>query len=174
MKKIQLIIFILTAILLTGCTELSVNYLVFELNPGVDTIEINEQYVDNGAYASYGFKEVVVTVIENTIDSTTIGEYEIVYQAVYKDLVQTLVRKVTVVDETPPQLTLKPGVDTIVLGDTWIDASVDVYDESNQDVTLLVIGEVQNEVGSYEIIYQATDASGNISRISRIVYVINP
>lgn len=169
--KVLTILFILM-ILLTGCTTLSLDYLVFELNPGIDTIEINDLHVDQGAKASYGFKSVDVIVISNNIDTTHIGEYEIIYQATYKELVQTLVRKVNVVDQTPPDITLNPGIDTILLGETWIDAFVEVHDNSLGEIQIEVIGSVLNIPGKYEIVYQATDASGNTSQLIRVVYVI--
>lgn len=173
MRKLLLILLMfLSVVVITGCTELSLDYLVFELRPGVDTIELNDTHIDQGATASYGFKTVTVTVIENNVDITHIGVYDIIYQAVYKDLIQTLVRKVTVVDQTPPVLTLKPGIDTILLGDTWVDAGIEYDDESIDGVTIDIIGEVLNASGRYEIIYQVTDSSGNQSQITRIVFVI--
>lgn len=172
MKIKALLILLIFMILLNGCTTLSIDYLVFELNPGIDTIEINDRHVDQGAKASYGFKTVDVIVISNNVDTTHIGEYEIIYQATYKELVQTLVRKVNVVDQTPPVLSLNPGIDTIHVGETWIDAGVQAYDNSLGETHIEIIGSVLNALGKYEIIYQATDLSGNVSRLTRVVYVI--
>ncbi len=171
MRKFILLM-LLIVMFLSGCTELSLDYLDFKLNPGNDTIEINSEFMDAGAKANYGFRDLEVVVIYNDLDLTKKGVYEIVYQTTYKTLVQTLVRKVTVVDQTPPLVTLKPGVDTVLVTDNWIDAGIQVYDNSLDDVKITVIGEVINEVGRYEILYEVIDSSGNKSEVVRIVYVI--
>jgi hypothetical protein len=41
MKKYLLMLMILTLAFLAGCTEVNVDYLKLELNPGVDTIELD-------------------------------------------------------------------------------------------------------------------------------------
>lgn len=163
---------IFMSLFLVGCVDVSLDYLKFELNPGVDTIEINETYVDAFATASYGLKSLEVTVIKNNVDTSKLGVYEIIYQTTHRDLVQTLKRVVRVVDELPPVITLNPGIDTIVLGDTWIDAGVQATDNSLGEVIINVSGTVLSEVGAYQIVYQAIDPSGNVSELTRVVYVI--
>jgi hypothetical protein len=49
---------------------------------------------------------------------------------------------------------------------------VQVYDNSLNETHIEIIGSVLNALGKYEIIYQATDLSGNVSRLTRVVYVI--
>ena len=171
MKKL-LILFVFLSSILFGCTDVSLDYLKFELNPGIDTIQINQDFVDTGAYATYGLKTLEVTVIKNNVDQTKIGVYEIVYQTTHRDLIQTLIRVVRVVDELPPVITLNPVIDTISLGETWIDASVEAVDNSLGDVIISTTGTVLNEVGTYYIIYKAIDSSGNESELMRVVHVI--
>lgn len=174
MKKFILVIMFFLLLSMTGCTDPSVDYISFELKPGIDTVELQEDYIDPGATAYYGFKKLEVITVINEVDTSRVGVYDIVYQVTYKDLTQTWVRKVTVVDETPPTITLNPGIDTILIGDTWVDAGVTVSDQSQLDVTVTITGQVVPAVGRYEITYQATDYYGNTSDCVRIVYVIDP
>jgi len=174
MRKFVLAIMFFLLLSMTGCTDVSVDYISFELKSGIDTVELQENYIDPGATAYYGFKKLEVITVVNEVDTSRIGVYYIVYQVTYNDLTQTWVRKVTVVDETPPTITLNPGIDTILIGETWIDQGVTVSDLSQLDVTVIVTGQVASAVGRYEITYQATDYYGNMSELVRIVYVIDP
>ena len=174
MRKFVLAIMFFLLLSMTGCTDVSVDYISFELKSGIDTVELQEDYIDPGATAYYGFKKLEVITVVNEVDTSRIGVYDIVYQVTYNDLTQTWVRKVTVVDETPPTITLNPGIDTILIGETWIDQGVTVSDLSQLDVTVIVTGQVASAVGRYEITYQATDYYGNMSELVRIVYVIDP
>ncbi|OHE29244.1 MAG: hypothetical protein A2Y45_03735 [Tenericutes bacterium GWC2_34_14] len=171
MRKLILSMLLLSMIL-AGCTEVSLDYLEFELNPGVDTIEINDTFIDAGAQAKYGLKNLEVITISNNVNTTQIGVYEIIYQTTHRDLVQTLVRIVTVVDETPPVLSLKPGIDTITVDETWVDEGIQATDNSQEELEIVVQGEVLPIVGIYEITYRVLDSSGNVSTIKRYVHVI--
>jgi len=91
---------------------------------------------------------------------------------IHRDLVQTLVRIVTVVDETPPVLSLKPGIDTITVDETWVDEGIQATDNSQEELEIVVQGEVLPIVGIYEITYRVLDSSGNVSTIKRYVHVI--
>ena len=156
---------LLLSMILAGCTEVSLDYLEFELNPGVDTIEINDTFIDAGAQAKYGLKNLEVITISNNVNTTQIGVYEIIYQTTHRDLVQTLVRIVTV-------LSLKPGIDTITVDETWVDEGIQATDNSQEELEIVVQGEVLPIVGIYEITYRVLDSSGNVSTIKRYVHVI--
>ncbi len=171
-KILPIVLFVL--ILLYGCIDPQEDKLTISLNPGVDTIEINSAYVDPGAQAAYGFVELTATVYKNTLDITQLGVYEIIYKVSYKTIEKEIKRMITVVDETPPVMTLHAGIDTIILGEEWIDAFVDVFDNSQQEVSVTMLGEVNTHIaGVYVITYIATDSSGNESRIHRYVEVID-
>ena len=172
MKNIKIIWIVILVLYVSACVEPSYDYLHFDLNPSVDTVELNTPYLDPGATASYGLKTLTVSVISNTVDTSQVGVYEIVYQTTYETLTQTLKRIVTVVDETPPVILLQPGIDTITVGSQWIDAGILVTDQSGLPVDIDVIGEVGDLPGVYVITYQATDAYGNQSSMDRVIYVI--
>jgi hypothetical protein len=174
MRKQLMLSFLMIFILgLSSCTVPDENSLYMTLNPGIDTIGIDKPFTDAGAKAQYGFKNVDVEVIENTVDITTIGTYRIVYHSIYLDYEKTIIRYVTVVDDISPVATLNPGVDTIFVGTTWIDAGIQTSDNSADPVTIGVLGIVNNMVaGEYTIIYEATDQSGNVTTVTRYVNVL--
>ncbi|MBU1141506.1 MAG: DUF5011 domain-containing protein, partial [Firmicutes bacterium] len=112
-------------------------------------------------------------VIENDVDTSLVGIYTIIYQITYLEYEKTITRIVTVIDETPPNINLNPGVDTIVVGQAWIDAGVTAIDNSNLEVIITVTSYVIIEQpGEYQVIYQATDESGNSATIIRYVNII--
>ena len=163
----------LFAFVLVGCTSFTTSELVITLNPAVDTIEINTAHVDAKAKAKYGIFSVSITVVENTVNPTKLGTYTITYEAQYQEKVVQITRYVTIVDNTPPEISLNPGVDTIFLGEVWVDAGVTTSDNSKTAPTLTKTGTVNtNVLGSYAIHYESTDESGNTASITRIVHVL--
>jgi hypothetical protein len=172
MKKIVfLIIFVFSLFSLFACGE-QTPIIIIKLNPSLDTIEVGTQYIDYGAKANYGLIDLEVIVLETNIDVQTVGVYHIIYEATYNNITKTIKRIVTVIDETPPVLKLNPGIDTILLGEIWIDEGVEVFDNSNNEVIINIFGEVLNEIGEYIITYEAIDQSLNKSYIIRYVHVV--
>ena len=142
------------------------------LNSGVDTVELYSNFKDGGAVARYGNDLVAVKVTSN-VDTSKVGTYTVKYEATYNDITISAERKVTVVDQTEPNLVLNPGIDTIRLGEEWIDAGVVASDNSMGEVNVTVSGNVNvNAIGEYIITYTGTDGSGNSSSIVRYVNVV--
>lgn len=172
MKKLISIVIVLLTIFLSSCQAPSAEFIVIRLNNSIDTIEIGIPYVDPGATAKYGLVILDVTVISNTVDTSTLGTYEIIYEATHNNFIKTTKRIVTVIDETPPVIVLNPGLDTIYSDETWVDAGVSVTDQSGGEIILTQFGSVLSTPGEYIITYQATDESGNTSTKIRYVNVI--
>jgi len=173
MNKIKILLLILLlSITFIACTA-NQDDIKFYLNPGNDTVEINSVYVDPSVTAKVFNITRSTEVVDNTVNTSEIGVYHITYNFLYKDFDLTLIRIVTVVDETPPEVILNPGVDTIKVGQTWEDASISVFDNSGGKINVSTSGSVNSElVGTYIITYIATDPSGNESSISRYINVI--
>jgi hypothetical protein len=149
--------------------------LSIALNPGVDTVEVGEEFIDAGVTAYLGDEELNVTVLENTVDTDVLGAYVVRYMIghEYYTLSVLVERVVVVIDSTAPTLMLNPGVDTIKVGKTWEDAGVMATDNYFDEVTVTVEGVVDtNNIGTYTITYRAVDELGNESTIVRIVDVI--
>ena len=170
MRKIMFLMMImLLSMGLVACVEPSIDRLKFDLNPGIDTIELHSEHVDEGAKATYGFRTLAVEVISINLDTSKIGKYEIIYYITYLDFEKTLTRKVTVVDEMLPVVTLNPGLDTIYQGETWIDQGV----SSDEIIEVEVAGFVDiNMPGEYVITYTIRDINGQEFILYRYVNVI--
>lgn len=170
MRKILLVVLFL--FLLTGCETETVITVDIELNPGNDTVEIGTMWEDSGATLYINSEELTI-YSNNSVNENMLGLYTIKYEITYLDIEYSVTRYVHVVDQTPPMLVLVPQIDTIQVGTDYTDLGVIVNDNSNESIEYSVIGTINtNQVGVYELIYTATDSSGNTASISRFVHVI--
>lgn len=165
MKKLMMLVLL---ILLVGCQQRDISVA---LTPGYDIIGINEEWMDEGCILNINADFAIdMEVSSNSLDITTPGEYNIVYFEEYDGTEYTCLRIVKVIDETRPVVALNPGIDTIIVGEEWIDAGITI-DGSNNDI--VVTGTVDvNTVGVYEITYTVTNEAMNVTIITRIINVI--
>jgi len=172
LRKIALFFVMLLIIFLVACTSVEESDVSIVLYPGIDTVEIYSSYQDPGALSkAFGFN-VKNTVLSNNVDTEKLGTYEIIYQVDYRGIIKQITRKVIVVDQTSPIAVLKAGIDTIKLGDIWVDSGVTATDNSLETPEVLVNGTVNsNQVGEYIIEYLISDSSGNVLKLIRYVNV---
>jgi hypothetical protein len=170
----KIFVFLILLFTMVGCVDIrDPETLTLELNPGIDTVDINSEFTDAGAYATLEGKSRPVEITADNVDISQVGTYEITYQTSFGDIVLEITRYVDVIDETSPSISLNPGVDTITLGTVWEDAGITVTDNSELDVTINHTGQVSSsQIGEYQITYTATDAYGNESTIIRYVHVV--
>ncbi len=147
--------------------------LTVQINPGIDTVEINTPFYDQGATCKMGSETIPCEVYHNNVDTTKIGTYQIVYMATNGEESLVAVRMVTITDETAPVMTLLPGVDTVTIEDIWVDAGVEISDNSGEILTAETetVG-LTDSIGQFYVYYSATDSSGNVTTIIRIVIVV--
>lgn len=137
-------------------------------------VEVNQEYQDAGASASYRFQDISSQIeTENKVDFTKIGTYEVKYYL--KGYDKSAVRTVEVVDTTPPVITLQ-GPETLrVFEFTQMeDPGVQAYDNNDGDISSHVAVDSQVDMekqGSYVITYTVTDSSGNTASMERKVEV---
>ena len=137
-------------------------------------VEVNQEYQDAGASASYRFQDISSQIeTENKVDFTKIGTYEVKYYL--KGYDKSAVRTVEVVDTTPPVITLQ-GPETLrVFEFTQMeDPGVQAYDNNDGDISSHVALDSQVDMekqGSYVITYTVTDSSGNTASMERKVEV---
>ena len=82
-------------------------------------------------------------------------------------------RYVVVTDQISPEIKLNLGIDTVIIGNEWTDAGVTISDNSDEAIGAVITGSVDiNTPGRYQIIYTATDSSGNDNSVTRYVTVI--
>ena len=127
-----------------------------------------DSYDEPGAGVSDACDSSPTLTITGTVDSTTPGTYPINYIATdASGNTAVVTRTVNVVDTTSPIITLN-GENPLTL-----ECHVDSYDESEAGVsdacdsspTLTITGTVDSTaLGTYPIVYTATDASGNTAQ----------
>jgi peptidoglycan-N-acetylglucosamine deacetylase len=134
----------------------------------------NQEYVELGYTAIDNYdgditKNVVVTKKDN----------EIIYEV--KDSSNNkivITRKIEKVDKELPQITLK-GYSSVslVIGNKYYESGYNVSDNCDQDIInkVKITNNVNvNNLGTYNIKYEATDSSGNINSVTRTVTIKNP
>jgi hypothetical protein len=173
MKKTIFSAMTLIVLLMLGACDAVPATLEIGLNPGIDTVDVNTVFEDAGAWAAYGDRDIDVMVVFDDVDITSLGTYTIVYEASYGDRTVEATRIITVVDALQPEISLNPGIDTVVVGQPWTDAGVTVTDNSGLEISITVTGEVDIMTpGTYTVTYTATDQSGNEATLTRGVFVI--
>lgn len=144
MKKIVfIIIFVLT---LSAC-EFDNSDVV--IKAGIDTVEVGSSWIDAGAYVKLGVEQINMTTTD-TVDTNTVGFYDITYTLTHEDITYEGTRRVAVVSKTQIDAVLNPGIDTMTVGNTWVDAGVTV--ESGASVTVLGVVDT-NTIGTYTVTY---------------------
>ena len=133
------------------------------------TVECGDEFEDPGATA-YDDCDGDVTDCGGTgsgVDPSQPGEYTIKYNASDSagNEAETVTRTVTVVDTTPPVITLNGESSvTVECGDGYTDAGATVTDACDGDLTgsLVVVNSVNALVlGEYTITYNVSDSSSN-------------
>ena len=176
LKKLNIVslFFLLSMVLFIVYLDSVFPLLRFELKGDeVISINLNDEYKEHG-YVVYGFDKYNV-FINNRVDTSRIGVYNVDYILNYgrKKIIKT--RKVIVVDRVKPVIELK-GDDEVFIkeGYKYDELGYTATDNYDGDITYLVktSSNLKNEVGKYKIVYSVTDSSGNVSSITRIVNVI--
>lgn len=172
-RKLWILLLVLMVFGLISCTDPTLEDISIELREGVDTVELGSTYEDPGAKAkAFGFI-IAHDVLSNNVDTSLLGVYEIEYFVTYQGITKTIKRIVTVVDTTKPIVSLKAGVDTVLINSTWEDSGVLASDNSDEDLSIVISGIVNtSQVGEYVITYTVSDESGNVTEIIRYVNVI--
>lgn len=129
------------------------------------TLLLNETYQEPGYSAKKGFQDLTKDVkVENYIDNKKIGTYQVVYELNIHGKRYRKVRKVTVVDQTKPVITLKGSNPAIVCpGKEYQEEGYTGLDNYDGDLTKQI--KVQKEKNF--ILYTLKDQSGNVSEIKR-------
>lgn len=158
-------------VFLSGCSG---SVYTPTLIPGNDQVNLGGDYTPESCLLiEEDGTEYEMDIVENTVDTSVLGTYEVRYEIRMDDENYTCTRKVFVLDLEGPSITLNPGIDTLFVNDLWQDAGIRVSDNVSVSEAIVInsSGTVLNEVGTYTIVYQAIDEAGNSSFITRIVTV---
>lgn len=167
MKKITILFLLI--FLLTSCKS---NEPTIKLTPGIDTIPQFSNYTPSTCMLET--KDGTYQMeIKNNIDTSILTTQTIHYTFTYDNIDYSCQRKVFIVDESKPIVSINPGVDTITVNEEWTDMSVSYSDSSNGILTLTVDSLVDtSKVGTYLVTYTVTDASANEAKAIRYVHVV--
>ena len=154
--------------------DLSTNPLTYEAT--------STPYIDNSAIVTitdnyFPLEQLVIDICSNVV-SNVVGTYSVVYTVTDPcNNIAAATRTVNVKDETPPVITLNGNSEILLLqNEVYVELSavaVDIVDGSvNVDICL---GSLDTSVlGTYNIIYSASDSCGNDASAVRTVNVIAP
>ena len=166
-KKGKVAVIILSVLIILG-----IILLIWLITPKITLngkakikVAYNEEYVDKGAKAKYLFTDVSNKIkTTGSVNTEKVGEYEIIYEVKAGFGKAKKVRKVSVVDEKKPELTLE--------GDTKVNAcpgkkfkeiGYTAMDEYDGDLTDQVVVDEKDD----SITYTVKDSSGNEATASR-------
>ena len=168
MKK--LIIVFIFIVLLSSCTSKEPTIV---LTPGIDTVAQFSEYKPSTCKLVTSKRTYLMKVTENDVDTRLEGTYTVEYSYTHEETLYTCQRKVFVTDETPPVVTLIPGVDTVVKNSEWVDMSAEYFDENYKILEVTVDNPVDTSIiGTYVVTYTVTDANGNEGYAYRYVTVV--
>ena len=114
-------------------------------------------------------------LVDNTgLDVAELGEYEITYSYSYREVEYSRTRIVKVIDDIDPTIVLNSGIDTVQLGETWVDAGVVADDNFDTELTIVTDSPVDTStIGRYIVTYTAIDDSMNETSIIRVVNIVS-
>jgi hypothetical protein len=137
---------------------------VITLNGGDMTVECGDPFTDPGSAMEDNCCEGPANVT-GTVDTSTPGDYYLYYNGedCNGNAADQVVRKVTVVDTTPPVITLNgnPAME-IQCGDPYDEPGATVYDDCCAGPPVIGGDAVDTSTpGTYVVTYDSTDCSGN-------------
>ena len=149
--------------------DLAFDYVI---EPGQDTLSLGETWEDEGV--TFIIDETSHKIYsDDEIDADAIGEYKLSYTLELEEKTYQVSRKVYVIDDYLPVLSLNPGVDTIKVDDEWEDAGISIDSDFITQSEITVVGSVDStSVGTYEINYTYENSLGNKISVTRVVTVV--
>ena len=127
-------------------------------------VKVGTKYVLDGAKVYSNYQSNDILIIENKVNINKIGEYDVVYT--YKDL--KVIRKVKVIDDTPPSITLVGDNPSLYCSNKgYVEEGYKVVDNYDKDLNDKVV--ITKEEGY--INYYVKDSSGNSASIKRKIVI---
>lgn len=164
----KIIPYIFVLLIISGLLVFYQTTPYMSLNQGIDTVYIGENYQDPGATIKIG-QEIYEMTTTHSIDTSILGKQTITYSFEHESKVYQITRSVMVIESDTFKMTLNPGMDTIKIGESWVDAGV----STTHDVDVEVISSFNRlRVGTYEITYRVMYLN-TIYEMTRFVTVVS-
>ena len=134
------------------------------------TVEYGQVFEDPGAEAFAAGAEIPVRV-EGTVNLQVLGEYTLTYVADYQGITKEVMRKVSVVDTTAPQITLVSDPEGYTIpGTAYEEEGYRATDAHDGDLT----DRVQCRQEEDSVYYTVSDSSGNVAEVVRKIRYHDP
>lgn len=173
-KKYWILLFLIGLLFLALSPYLGISITI----NGSTNMEIGygEEYQEEGASARFLNTPLDVSILGH-IDTNQLGTQELIYQVKNQlGIIKKKKRIVQVVDKIPPVITLNGGSEiTILKGEDYQDPGYTMLDNCDGDISKKVTIQSSldtSKVGTYEILYEGQDQSGNKTSVKRTVTVI--
>jgi peptidoglycan/xylan/chitin deacetylase (PgdA/CDA1 family) len=135
------------------------------------TISMNKKYSDPGYKANMDGKDVSDKVkVKGNVDTDKPGTYEITYTIEVNNKEKKIKRKIKVIDDIKPEITLTNGNDVKICPNTeYAELGYQAIDNYDGDITKKVIIKRQKD----KIIYKVKDSSNNENIVTRNIKQID-
>ena len=153
------------------------------IGSGSVDVVVGTAYTDAGATATDAIDGAIAVSSSGTVNTNIVGSYTITYSAVDSSgntasvtrLVNVIASPTTTPDTQAPTITLI-GSSTVSVekGSVYIEFGASAFDDRDGGVNVIISGTVDTSaIGSYTIVYRATDSAGNTTTRTRTVNVTN-
>ena len=139
------------------------------------TVEFEDIYADEGATAIDNLDGNVLVAVVGEVDTSSIGSYNLTFTATDDSgNSSSVIRTINVVDTIAPVTTLIGDSEVIVeFGEVYVDPGATALDSVDGALSVVSDQVVDTSInGVYELVYTATDNSGNSSSVKRTVTVL--
>lgn len=103
LKNVTIFVFIAATVFLTSCgksKEPVIKEPVITVNGSDETVIVNEEYHDKGAVATSPSGAYLNVIVDNKVDTSKIGDYQVIYTVYYNASTYYAIRNVEVIE--PP------------------------------------------------------------------------
>ena len=173
-KATALVLLVYVLLVVLAVFVIDGRHPAFTVNGDKDmTLEVGSDYTELGATAqSVGriFKnsgEPLEVSVSGSVDTSKVGEYDVVYRAKALIIPGTAVRHVSVVDTEAPVIELRHEAGAAAAASTadYVEEGYTATDNYDGDIT----DKVERTVTDKSIIYTVKDSSGNETSVERVI-----
>ena len=159
-----LILFSLVVFLL--CFLLFYNRIIFKEFIDNEVIDVGSEYIPQNVSACYGNKfrcKSIDVLLSNNVDTSKLGDYEVVYSAFYGKHKKSVIKNVTVVDRVSPVINVSSDEFSVCPNSNNYDIDYTAIDNYDGDIT----DRVSLDVFDDRLVLGVSDSSSN--SVSKVV-----
>lgn len=191
-SEIKLLFLMVLSFVLLACFGGSYYKHVYD---SIDVVVVDNAVIEYGS-SNYDIKEFIkeikgdIVSISDAIDTSVLGNYEVVLELQKNHIVKEIPIIVSVVDTSAPEIHLREDTVTIVSGEDYdltyniesVSDSVDgdIYYSGNVDENSTLYYNFSydtsaiDDIGTHEVTVNAKDSFGNLSTLTFVLEVVAP